>query len=213
MPRRLALAVVLMALLLPTTVLASDNAGIGHWKSYSGSGYTYHIPVCLHSNFNGPTWDLSNPRHAALNAAMHRWNDIGGELYFYRTNTTCQYLYDHSIPYLQVGWSNYLPDDAWGRADIYDWWCNAQQNDWCVLRAAVWLNANAGHPLHFGTGTVPPDRMDGESLLSHEIGHTLMLSHSSATADIMYQYLPIGSAKSLTAHDISGYQFWYGSTH
>jgi predicted Zn-dependent protease len=48
------------------------------------------------------------------------------------------------------------------------------------------------------------------SIATHEFGHAVALNHSSASADVMWQYINAGQVKrTLTAHDKDGISWFY----
>jgi hypothetical protein len=178
------------------------------WVVRVGSGYDHHIPVCLHPNYNpngGPPWDLSSPYHTAINNAMAVWNLQGGELYFYRSNSECQTLFEAGIPYVQIGWSANIGSAVGATQPFFG--CGGD----CLQRAAIWLNTSylyAFHPDDI------PGRYHAQSVFTHELGHTLMLDDVNHEGDVMDQDLALGQvASALSSHDRAGYSYYYGNTH
>lgn len=114
--RRLAAIALALAFVIGTAPVANAYTHYGdkyRWSDREGSGYEYHIPVCLHDNMRGGTdgWNLSNnSTHITINSAMGKWNALGRELFYYRTNTDCNYLNVNNVVALQVGWSSSLLD-------------------------------------------------------------------------------------------------------
>jgi len=211
-----AAAVVGGLMLAPPPALGYHNVAPGlYWTAHPGSGYTYHIPACLHPNYDGgPPWRLWRNMHARANDALHAWDDIGGELYFNRTDTSCQSLYNNGIPYVQIGWSPNLGTELIA-------WC---QNIWVwgpipgeEQRAAVWLDMQDQALFWWGDGPAPAGKSDAAAVLAHELGHTLVLLHSDHPDDTMFDPLPQGSVsysyRTPTYHDEQGYAYHYGWTH
>jgi hypothetical protein len=56
------------------------------------------------------------------------------------------------------------------------------------------------------------DPVDLESVGTHEIGHVLVLGHSSSPKVVMYPYIEVGERKvEFTSDDVEGVQLLYGS--
>lgn len=208
------LGVVLMGVLASPARAHVTILGIG-WVEREDSGYTYHIPVCLHSNFGEDDWDLSTALHDAANDMMVSWNNIGGELYFYRSNSACQTLYEGGIPYVQLGWSAYLGGDVlgWFQALEFTTPCDTWLPDGeCFTRGSLWISST--EPVYIGSGSPLPYQYDGRSILLHEFGHASGVAHSHHASDVMWPVLSAGlTFRTLTSRDKDGYIWYYGTTH
>ena len=181
---------------------------LAKWLPNPNLGYTYHIPVCLHPNYNpnsGPPWDLTSPYHTAVNSAMGLWNSVGGELFFFRSNAECQDLFDAGEPYVQIGWGNIA---GVGRADTYYTNCGAST---CIRRVAIWLDNDKLYAFALADLN---NRYHAQSVFSHEFGHAVGLGDVDNEADMMDQDIALEEINnSLSADDRFGYAYHYGTTH
>lgn len=62
-----------------------------------------------------------------------------------------------------------------------------------IIEADVWINGQ--HYQYALEDPIPPDRIDLQSLLIHELGHVLGLSHNSDMGSVMYPYLARGQIR------------------
>lgn len=176
----------------------------------AGSGYDAHVPVCLHSNFGGPNWNLANDvRHQRLNEAMHHWNFLGNGngsgIYFYRATGTCQSIYNAGDQYVQVGFSTNIGSNYGLNSVITNvpWWdsrCNSSFYRSCRYQDAIWLNGN------FSWGWAQWDTGNAHALtvLMHEIGHSIELDHATDNANctMHHSYAAMQKPPPLCAHEI-----------
>lgn len=224
-------------------VLATAAPSLAHDDHYSeilesdgsqGSGYNRYIPVCLHSNFDGTGgWDLAYGPHAALNAAMGQWNSIGGELFFYRTDSDCDWLStNHDDPFVQVGYSGVDIGDPM-QVRLKTWYSSMIPAGYHTGPYVedifgngsniipIWINdIGTASPFYWGTGTLPSGYYDGWTMLEHELGHVVGINHTEAISacgegpDVMISCFWTGQTnRPLSAHDINGYIKWYGIVH
>jgi hypothetical protein len=231
--KRALITVMAVALLLPSAVSGHDGHTLAILESDSTTrfGYDRYIPVCLHTNYDGPTgdWDLTYKPHATVNNAMQQWNAIGGEFAFYRANEECDWLaYNHDDPFVQIGYSaaydHMQTQTLLHCSPVFG--CN---QPWTYITGPyvdstgsnvipIWINPN--QPWFWGTGDVPSDKYDAWTALEHELGHVLALKHTEAVSacgeglDVMMECFYMNQEnRSLSVHDINGYAHFYGFTH
>jgi len=221
--RRIAL---LLAFGLLAATVAPVNAYGGyefnrHTERWDYAGYYAHIPVCLHSNFDGPTWDLSNPKHARANDAIGLWNAIGADIYLYRTNSTCQYLHNNGTAYVQIGFGS----AAW-QASYEGYGLNQDIvrtgsestlcDEWepfrdCRKQSAIWLNPSWGLPWSFTNNAPRSFYTEAEAVIVHELGHIMELNDQYGTWGVMGNYANIPDPIAMDLTSLQSVLNLYGS--
>jgi hypothetical protein len=211
-----------------TPVAASHNQynPVQKWVVRNDSGYTYHIPVC--PPWESAAWNLTDNMHARVNDAMGEWNEGGGELYYYRTNTSCGTLDSNKTPHTEVTWDSATGWNITGGQhqpcfDSNFIFCSNAGSPPVEYRSFIILDADMASVWYWGSGSPPANRVDVESALTHEYGHALMVMHFSGTACaggnnlVMCDFLGAGQERDEVwpgyLHDQDNYTDIYGSTH
>lgn len=208
-----------MLMAIPTPVSAhpntdpSWNTSEQGWIAHSdGTTYTYRIPVCLDPLVGGPTWNTAgDARHARIQNAMNIWNNINGELFYWPTNSSCSTLHNTGHPFMQISKKDI---SQLGITDLPSTLCNEPWGLSCHKEVFVWYDS-AGTNWWTGTSTPPAGYYDFESIILHEMGHTMTCSpHSPTTSDVMYSGMGPGVTKRiLSSTDQLCYSHYYGTTH
>ncbi|MGH2455252.1 MAG: hypothetical protein ACRDHD_03225 [Candidatus Limnocylindria bacterium] len=221
----------LLALVIVAPVSGSHNQynPIRKWAVRNVSPYTHYIPVC--PPWESAAWNLASATHARVNDAMSEWNEGGGELYFYRTNTGCSTMDGSDTPHVEVTWDSATSFDISvpgqmqpcydkGLSDIF---CNFMENPPVLYRATIMLDSDQAAIYYWGSGSPPSNRHDVESVLLHELGHTLMVMHwsgggcSPGNNLVMCAFIALGQERDEVwpgyVHDQYNYWDIYGSTH
>lgn len=189
------LAAVIGIGLVASPAQAHADSGFA-WISHPGSGYTYHIPVCPPFGFEN--WDLTNSRHARVNEGLGKWNALGTQLFYYRTNTDCTYLYNTHTPFVAVNWDvqstcffpfgiscnvdvmrTYVDVATEGSAEADDWGngnasCNNTAGSSCSIYADIRLDYAGNNEWYWGTDkffNISHGTWAALAGLAHEFGH------------------------------------------
>lgn len=176
-----------------------DNDGFILRVGGSNWEWNHFIPVC--PPFDYTAWNLSLKIHARVNEAMEVWNSIGGEVHYYRTNTSCDQMWNNETPHIRIDWDSNLGWDAGGYAETrhgkadkgsaiaQEWssgnqYSNPEKGDgYCPTEVVFDPQCNLYSviaieeiylPIHDWTSVgAGPDEIDALSLLIHELGHPL----------------------------------------
>lgn len=133
----------------------------------------------------------SSWRTVAYNSRM-QWNDVGAsKQYFYYSDSAGT----HEIKMADYGNTGWLGSTLAIGSPIYD----------------ADTKLNSYYPIV--TGTPSSTQYDGQSLITHELGHWLELGHSTVDYATMRanQYAGTTWRRSLHSDDISGIQYLYGA--
>lgn len=189
--------------LTPTTALAGHSSNNPDaFVLRVGSGYNYHIPVC--PPFFFPSWDLGYPYHTRINEAMAVWNGASGEVYFYRTNTSCDSLEANKVPHIKIGWDTQMGFNSgpWavtrvvraeeGGFTAREWSTGWENSDpWredgecpqefspgsaCIIYAEIAFDYAIHSDLDWTSAGSSWNEGDGKAITIHELGHPLGFS-------------------------------------
>lgn len=106
--RRLIVAAItsltLGGIVVPAPALAHYDLNEPFVFTEGGSeGWNRYVGVCI--PWQNTEWNIgNNPRHQALWSAMQKWNAESSEVYLYRAQATCNYMYGTSQPFIRVDW-------------------------------------------------------------------------------------------------------------
>lgn len=182
--RKLALLVLLTGVLYSLAVPAYGYDAGRRWPKNATSWPLYRVYVDYTSLSS--SW-----RTVAYNSRM-QWNDVGAsKQYFYYSDSSGT----NEIRMANYGNTGWLGSTLAVGSPIYD--ADTQLNSY--------------YPIV--TGTPTSQQYDGQSLITHELGHWLELGHSSVDYATMRAGQVAGTTWKRTLHsdDIAGIQYLYGA--
>ena len=178
---RLTVIASLVILLVVCAGIVASAYSIGHSSGYDS-------PPAYLKGYSG----FSSGTVAAIHNACVGWNNTHSSGLVYRMTTT----HSSSI-YPNMNDVNEITKGYRGENEYLMETCYINHTSTTVYEADIDINVDHD----FGTASTS---YDTQTVITHEIGHLLGLSHSNNTSAIMYGYLNKGETRSITADDING---------
>jgi predicted Zn-dependent protease len=181
-------------LALPGAAFGHDNAD-QKWKKVVSGSFDWYIRHYFQPGFPSTAFK------SRVTEGSTKWGQVGRDFWFASTTNGAIRVMD--ITYEDLLWPN---GDSWAIET------NWKQFGCCeIFYAIISFNSTPqGFGWYTGTGTPGPNQGDVISIATHEFGHAVALNHSSASADVMWQYINAGQVKrTLTAHDKDGISWFY----
>lgn len=202
--RQLALWTTLMMILsLTTPVAGTNNLGGQKWDQQQNGIYNYS------PRYYYPDSSMSTSCRSRFTNGATAWNNVGRELYFASGSGYSKWI---KVKMGDLAWPN-NGAYAFVRVDPFGDVSDADVN----FNSDVDLpNGSRAYP-YCGTGTPPFKYYDLWGTAAHELGHTIVLNHSSAWADTMYTYGDHSGTsdatrfRTLTTHDQDGIKAKYAA--